>query len=267
MAVAPLKMLVFSTLYPHAGEPSLGIFVHRRLKHLLALGGIDCRVVAPVPWFPSRNPVFGRYARAAMAEKQAVYEGISVLHPRYLAIPKIGMRVSPMALAQAGRKALARLAAEGWIPDIIDAHYLYPDAVAAARLATKIGIPFLATARGSDVTQIPKFAFARKAILEMTRKAGKVITVAEALRHDLIRLGVDESQIVTLRNGIDLDEFSPNRRSRGAAFLAARGISVDKGPLILSAGWLIPRKRVHLTIEALSKVGAAQLIIARIARP
>ena len=40
--------------------------------------------------------------------------------------------------------------------DLIDAHYFYPDGVAAARLAKELNIPLLITGRGTDLTLIPQ---------------------------------------------------------------------------------------------------------------
>lgn len=64
-AVAPLRLLTFSTLYPNAAQPNHGIFVENRLRHLVASGAVTSTVVAPVPWFPSRNARFGHWARCA----------------------------------------------------------------------------------------------------------------------------------------------------------------------------------------------------------
>src|SRR4029077_12582628 len=92
-AAAPsfIGILTFSTLYPNAARPGHGIFVETRLRHLLASGKVESQVVAPVPWFPSRSPRFGDYAASARAPREELRHGISVVHPRYLAIPKIGM--------------------------------------------------------------------------------------------------------------------------------------------------------------------------------
>lgn len=60
-----LRILLFSTLFPSAGERNHGIFVANRLKMLLATGRVEVVVVAPVPWFPFRDRRFGRYAAHA----------------------------------------------------------------------------------------------------------------------------------------------------------------------------------------------------------
>ena len=56
-----MKTITFSTLYPNSAQPRHGIFIEQRLRHLLATGEVESRVVAPVPWFPFRHSVFGRY--------------------------------------------------------------------------------------------------------------------------------------------------------------------------------------------------------------
>ncbi len=38
--------------------------------------------------------------------------------------------------------------------DVIDAHYFYPDGVAAARVAQALGLPLVISARGSDINLI-----------------------------------------------------------------------------------------------------------------
>ena len=58
-----MKILVLSSLYPNEAQPRHGIFIEHRVAHL-AQPGDEIRVVAPVPWFPSRHPMFGRYADA-----------------------------------------------------------------------------------------------------------------------------------------------------------------------------------------------------------
>ncbi|HEX9173229.1 MAG TPA: glycosyltransferase family 4 protein, partial [Telluria sp.] len=147
-----MKILTFSTLFPNSEKPGHGIFVETRLRHLVASGQVEARVVAPVPWFPSAHPRFGQYARQARVPRAELRHGIAVSHPRYPVLPKIGMNVAPLLLAQAVKPAIARLLDEGFDFDLIDAHYFYPDGVAAAMLARHFNKPLVITARGSDIT-------------------------------------------------------------------------------------------------------------------
>jgi hypothetical protein len=52
-------------------------------------------------------------------------------HPRYRLLPKIGMNSAPYTLARTGLAAAKRLITGGYDFDLIDAHYFYPDGVAA----------------------------------------------------------------------------------------------------------------------------------------
>jgi glycosyltransferase involved in cell wall biosynthesis len=139
--------------------------------------------------------------------------------------------------------------------DIIDAHYFYPDGVAAALIARELGLPLVITARGTDVNLIPQYSIPRRQIVWAARQASAIVTVAEALRRELVTLGVDPSKITTLRNGYDPELFHAIDRYRARAEL---GIS---GRTLLSVGHLIERKGHHLTIEALSTVPDVNLVI------
>ena len=76
-------MVTFSTLYPSSVRRGHGIFVETRLRELLRTCDVEARVVAPVPWFFSRNPRFGEYANMARTSLRETLNGIDVLHPRF----------------------------------------------------------------------------------------------------------------------------------------------------------------------------------------
>ena len=92
-------------------------------------------------------------------------------HPRYLQIPKIGMTVSPVLLAAAAYGTIKNHMARGYNFDLIDAHYFYPDGIAAVILAKRLGKPVIITARGTDVNLIPEYAFPRRMIQWAASKA------------------------------------------------------------------------------------------------
>ncbi len=254
---APLRLLTFSTLYPNAAQPNHGVFVENRLRHLVASGAATSTVIAPVPWFPSRNARFGEWARCAAAPAEEMRHGLRVLHPRYAAPPRIGMYTGPWALLRAARAALVRLRAEGARFDAIDAHYLYPDGVAATWLAREVGLPVVITARGSDTSLLPRFTLPRRLIGAALREADALIAVSEGLANGLIALGAAPEKVTALRNGVDLAGFAlPTDR---AALRAELGLS---GPVILSVGHLIERKRHDHVIGAVAQLPGATLLIA-----
>jgi len=245
-----MKILTFSTLFPNAEKPGHGIFVETRLRHLAASGRIESRVVAPIPWFPSTNPRYGQYARFAKAPRQEVRHGIDVSHPRYPVLPKVGMSVAPLLLAQAVKPAIGRMIDEGFDFDLIDAHYFYPDGVAAAMLARTFNKPLVITARGSDITLFPQYALPRRQILWAAKRADAIITVCNALRDEVVGMGIDSERVVSLRNGVDLELFRPIERTPNDMFT------------LLAVGHLVPVKAQDLIIGALPLLPGVRLVLA-----
>jgi len=251
-----MKIVTFSSLFPNKVKPNHGIFVETRLRNLVDSGEIESRVVAPVPWFPFSGSRFGNYADFARVPRWENRFGLSVAHPRFPLIPKIGMNWSPMLMAAAAKRTLARMIDEGYDFDLIDAHYFYPDGVAAVRLGQYFNKPVVITARGSDISLIPQYRGPRKMIQWAAAKADGIITVCNALKTELAELGVDPAKITPLRNGVDLQRFQPSDRS-----VLRSDIALD-GFVLLSVGHLVPVKGHELAIGALPMLPGVTLLIA-----
>jgi glycosyltransferase involved in cell wall biosynthesis len=241
----PLRLLTFSTLFPNAEQPNHGIFVENRLRHLIATGEAVSTVLAPVPWFPFASPRFGVWARYPGVQRLETRHGLAIHHPRFVTIPRVGMSVAPWLLYRASLPIARRLMNEKKF-EIIDAHYLYPDGVAAVWLGAALGLPVVITARGSDVTQLPDFSIPRRLIRGAIGRAAGLVGVSAALRDRLLELGAAPERTVVLRNGIDTAMFQPPADREAAR--AALGLTRKT---LISVGGLIPRKRHHLTIAAM----------------
>jgi len=251
-----VRILTLSTLYPNPAQPVHGIFVENRLRHLLEAGPFEGCVVAPVAWPPLRPPHFAAPAALHGIPAREIRHGIAVHHPRFLTIPKVGMTLAPTLLYLALRRAVPRLlAAEGDI-DLIDAHYFYPDGVAAVMLGRLLGKPVVITARGSDISLIPRYALPRLQIQWAARHAAGLIAVCQALKNALAGLGVEEHRIRVLPNGVDLAQFQPRPRAE-----ARKRLGIDR-PTLLSVGLLIPRKGHDLVIRSLAGLPGVGLMIA-----
>lgn len=253
-----MKILLFSSLFPSSVRPIHGIFVETRLRELLKTGEVEARVVAPVAWFPLTSGRFGEYSLFARTPKYERRNGIEVHHPRYLSLPRIGMNLAPYAMALGALPVLRRLRREGFDFELIDAHYYYPDGVAAGLLARWLGKPFVVTARGTDLNLISEYAFPRRLILQTARQASASIGVCQALMDHLRDLGADASSLLTLRNGVDLERFVPEAREQARQHL---GLEAD-GTYMLSVGHLIERKGHHIAIESLPMLPEVHLLIA-----
>jgi teichuronic acid biosynthesis glycosyltransferase TuaC len=253
---AAFRILTFTTLFPNPAQPAHGVFVENRLRHLVASGRVSARVIAPVPWFPSAlSRWFRGHAHLARIPQAEWAAAIPVLHPRYPVLPKIGMAIAPLLLFFWTLAAMRRLRRTTGEFDLIDAHYLYPDGVAAVMAGKVIGKPVVITARGTDVNLIPRYALPRWFILFAARGAAGIIAVSQALKDELVALGVAPSKIRVLRNGVDLDMFRPKDRA-----MARDALGVN-GPTLISVGLLIDRKGHNLVIEALTQLPTHTLII------
>jgi len=255
-----LRTLLFSSLFPSSVRPGHGIFVETRLRELLASGEVETRVIAPVPWFPSTHPRWGDYARMAATPLRETRNGVDVLHPRYLLPPKVGMTIAPLSMALAAAPAVRQLLAEGYDFDVIDAHYYYPDGVAAALLARWFDKPLTITARGTDLNLIPQHRLPRRMMQWAASKAQGSIGVCAALIDVLRGWRVDEHRLHVMRNGVDLQRFRPLPQQ-----LMREELGLSGAPLLLSVGYLVERKGHHVAIDALAQLlpthAQARLII------
>jgi teichuronic acid biosynthesis glycosyltransferase TuaC len=251
-----IRTLLFSTLYPSGVRPNHGIFVETRLRHLLRSGDVETKVVAPVPWFFSSHPRYAEYADFARTPRQEMRNGIDVRHPRYILPPRIGMNIAPVMLAAGALPTIRRIIAAGFDFDLIDAHYFYPDGVAAVILGRMLGKPVVITARGSDISQIPGHFLPRRMIQAAARRCAAMVTVCAALKAELAALGAEPARITVLRNGVDLERFQPVDRAPARARLGMSRFS------LASVGYLIPRKGHDLIIAALPALPDVDLFIA-----
>ena len=250
-----MRILTFSTLFPNREMPRHGIFVAERLKHLLASGRIEAAVMAPVPWFPFESERFGAYSRFARVPREEEFEACPVLHPRYPVIPKIGMSLAPVLLAIASYRTLRRHSdmIDGF--DVIDAHYFFPDGVAASLLGRWLKKPVIITGRGTDLNLLPKFRLPRLQIQWAIEQATALVTVSDALRQRLLDLGALPEKTSVLRNGVDLEVFRPLDRPLLRKELGMRGRT------LLSVGNLVELKGHDIAIDALREMPETELVI------
>ena len=98
------------------------------------------------------------------------------------------MSVAPWLMAAATLPAVRSVLRSGYDFDVIDAHYFYPDGVAAAFIAGRLGKPLVITARGTDINLIPKFRLPRRMIRWAADRSAGIITVCQALKDRTVEL-------------------------------------------------------------------------------
>lgn len=243
-----MRILTFTNLFPTSADPTHGIFVYQRVSHLAKRAGVECRTVAPVPFFP-RWLTIGRWQNAARLPSQEEIAGLLVYHPRYFMLPKISMRWQGLSMFL---RCLPLVWAihRRWKIDCIDAHYLYPDGFAAVLMARFLGIPVVVSARGSDVNLLPEFRLVRGMIRWTLSRAAAVVAVSAALKSAMVQLGAAAGNIHVIPNGVDPARFQPS----SAADARRRLVLPELSPIIVSVGTLTPSKGHELVIRAVAQI-------------
>ncbi len=257
-----LRVLSLGTLFPAPTRPAFGGFVARQMAAVAARGDVELTIVNPLglpPW-----PLTWREPHATLARNPArsALGGLPVHHPRFLSLPTRADH-NPAQIARAVLPLVRGLHAKAPF-DLIDAQFLFPDGPAAMRIAAALGLPFSMKARGSDVLYWGTRPAALAQMVEASRAAAGMLSVSEALRRDMIALGMPGEAIRVHYTGLDHARFRPLPRAAARAqACAALGLAIPADAALLSCtGSLIAIKGQALAIEALECVPHAHLALA-----
>lgn len=244
------RVLSIATLYPNAERPTFGAFVARQFEALAARGDWDVTVINPIGLPPVAA---GRYAGLARAATDGVENGVSVLRPRFPLVPALSARWNPSLIARAVLPIARKLHMERPFA-LVDAQFFYPDGPAAAKVARALGLPLSIKARGADIHYWGAQGFARRRMLDAARQAAGLLAVAQALKADMVALGMASDSITVHYTGLDRAEFRTLDRTAARTLVSALpNLAVPRsGPLLLTVGALIPRKGQALVIRALA---------------
>ncbi len=238
---------MLSHMYPSAVNPTAGIFVEEQVRALVRRGH-DVRVVSPRALAP---PLIPRWKAHRQVPGVEVWDGIPVLRPRKLSLPRalLGHRNSDAMLAAIARP-LKRVHA-AWPFDVIHAHMLVPDGWAAACVGAELDVPVLATAHRADVLDVPARSEAsRRKVAQAIDSIEQIATVSDAIRQATESVGTPRRPVRVVPNGADTEVFRPIDRDEA---LRSLGIDAD-GPVISYVGKLVPRKGVMDLAEALGEL-------------
>jgi len=251
-----LRIVTFTNLFPSAAAPQHGSFVQERMQRVVdGQPDLELVVVSPVPAVPR---LLARGEAAALRRSPAHEDvaGTAVHHPRYFHLPGLSLGRQAERMAAAALPLVRELAAGRRC--VLDAHYVYPDGVAAVRIATELRLPCLVTARGTDVNVLA----GREAVAAQVRAtmpaAYALLAVSAALRERFAAAaGVALERVEEVRNGVDLARFHPGDRRTARAELDLP----PRAPLVLGVGRLVRSKGFHLAAAALSLLPAPAALV------
>lgn len=241
------RAVVFSTLFPHAAQPTAGVFIRERMFRVAKT--IPLTVVVPMPWFPFQGlirrwrPHFRPPAPAK--ETQA---GIEVHRPRFLSVPGILKGFDGRLMAIACLPLVASLK-KSFGCNVIDAHFAYPEGYAASLLGRWLDLPVCVTLRGTEVP-LARDPARRRRMIDAMNRATRIVAVSESLKRHAVALGIDADKIVVVGNGVDTAKFKRVDRhtARDTLGLAA------EDQVLVSVGALVERKGFHRVLGCLPQL-------------
>lgn len=242
-----MRVLVLSSVFPNAKQPALGVFVRQRLMHVAK--GCEAVVVAPRPWFPLDRIVRPQWQGIPAVEEQ---DGLRVHHPRVVSFPGVLKWLDGVLYAASLVRFLSRLRTR-FAFDLIDAHFAYPDGVAAVLLGRVFRCPVVVTLRGS-IVRLSTYPLHRPQLRFVLRRAERVLAVSQSLKDVAVGLGTPSEKIRVVVNGVDTTLFYPRDRDAARRSL---GLPVER-TILLSVGGLNEGKGHHRLVGVLPQLLACR---------
>nr|NJM02130.1 glycosyltransferase family 4 protein [Desulfobacula sp.] len=236
-----MKVLTFTSLFPNRMQRNLGGFIARRMSFWASIYASQWITVAPVPYFP-KLPFGSPWKAYSDVDPFELFKKWQVYHFRYLMLPKIGLPIQGQSMAVCTAQKIRRLILQKGPFDLIDAHFIYPDAFAAMQISRKFGIPLVVSARGSDINYYSQIDAIRPRIKAVLKYADAIIGVSKNLVEKMVSLGAPENRCHHIPNGVDSRQFCPV------------GNNKEEKPLrnLLAVGNLVPEKGFDLLLKAVS---------------
>jgi len=239
-----MRVLEVCQEFPNRYYPQLGTFIKQSIDSI-ANQKIDITVVSPKPFvlpfsaFPYHN--FSKLPRIEHTEKYDLH------YPRYVyAVPKkyfypiTGISYAHFVSIYAIKNIKPK-------PDLIHAHFSYPDGFGMIGLAKKWNIPLVISALGTIERKVAyEGSYTSRQIIKAMNFADKVLSVSEDLKLHIVNLGINENKVIVVPNGVDTEKFKPAGKENARKLL---NLPLDKN-IILFVGALRSIKGVDYLIEA-----------------
>lgn len=237
-----MRVLVLTKIFPNRVEPHSSAFNRQQFAALSRF--CDVEVLATIPWFPAASG-FSRWSRAGRLGEVPSFEridGLSVHHPRFAYLPKIGTSLAgPLYVASLAHHVLPY---RGHV-DLLLGSWAYPDGWAAVKLARWLGVPAVVKVHGSDINVLGRDPPARERIAWALPRADRVVAVSRPLAQRVVELGAARERVAVVENGVDRSRFFP----RDAASARAE-LGLGSAPAVLYVGRLERDKGVLDLVRA-----------------
>jgi teichuronic acid biosynthesis glycosyltransferase TuaC len=198
-----MKLAIVSSYFPLGEQPYRGQTAYRtalELSNWMTVEAI-CPFTRYPTWFRPRNfPYF-------KPDPTFSPNGIKTTYLEYPALPGLTRFMNGL-MCERYIEPYVRLSQ----PDVLQSYWLYPDGYAAVRVGSKLGIPVVLVAIGSDLNRIPDFItkyFTQKALTQ----ADHVMTMSRYLSKKAVELGARPEKTSWHINGCDTNIFHKRDRA------------------------------------------------------
>ena len=228
-----MKIIAITNLFPNSLNPTKGLFNYQQLK-ALRQQSVEVTVIAPIPW----------HHFSKLPEREII-DGFNVYHPRYFVMPKIGRSLYGFLFTMSLLPKIKKLYKELKF-DMILSTWAYPDAFGSYLIAKALKKSIVIKIHGTDINLYTRYFLRRKMIAWALSNSDKTISVSDALKEEITKIGVPSNKIVVIPNGINTELFKPMDQLECRRVV---GLPLDK-KIILYAGNFEYVKGVDMLIDA-----------------
>jgi len=239
-----MKVLEACQEFPNRYYPQLGTFIKQSIDSI-ANQGVDVTVISPKPFvLPVSAFPYYNFFKLPKIEHTKKYD---LHYPRYVyAVPKkyfypiTGFSYSHFVFEYAIKNIKPQ-------PDLIHAHFSYPDGYGMMKLAKRWKVPLVISALGTIERKTAyEGSYTSRQIIEAMNFADKILSVSEDLKLHITNLGINEEKVHVVPNGVDTAKFKPAGKAHARDLL---NLSQDKN-IVLFVGALRKIKGVDYLTEA-----------------
>lgn len=242
-----MKVLVISHMYPSSANEVAGIFVHEQVMALMKKG-VEVRVVSPIPWTPFPiNHLRSKWRKLSRVPEQALWDGVPVWYPRYLAFPRGWFFATSGKRMYQGIRKLVKNLYQEFSFDLIHAHVALPDGYASALIARELRLPIIVTIHGQDLQYtVHKGVRYQRILAFVFNSASRIILVSNKLKRLAEQYLGFHDKLVVIPNGVDPTKVVVRGPKSSEDY--------DKKINLLSVSNLIATKGIDLNLIALERL-------------
>ena len=238
-----MKVISICHMFPNRAWPNKGIFVKERLKALSRM--INNTIVAPIPYFPFLS-LARKYKGLDYIPLLEDYDTLSVYHPRYFMIPKYFKCMDGQLYYCALHPFISQMI-KNYNFEILDFHWVYPDAFAGLKWAREFGKKIVVTIRGNESICYLEKSLRKRMVINTLKSVDHIIAVSNDMKEKVVQeYGVERKKVTVIPNGID-----PKKFFRTNKLDAQKQCGLELGSkYILALSRLSPEKGLDSLIKA-----------------